>query len=327
MTAVNECQNSLGITEGYLAGAGNQCVNAKLDPNNQEMVHSAGEQACSRARMLNASDPQGAETACQQARVQSERAAWIALASAPTGSQPNLNVDVLLPDFDSRFSSHATISGRPTSEQQLSQPNDTSSAATTPPVALPPTQAAAASVAGNALSLPAVRSPDSPNPAMASDAPAAPPDVPMGSIAYLDARNGFRDMRFGDAPTPGMTLIEDGGDTKIYRRASDDLSIGSGRLSFLVYSFYKNRFCEAMLKTRGILDSQALLETFRAAYGPGYQANEFLPEYSWFGVVAGVEYDENSITHDASAVLLSNAISAEEQADKKAAAKRSGANL
>ncbi len=152
-------------------------------------------------------------------------------------------------------------------------------------------------------------------------------DVAMGSVAYLDARNGFRDMKFGEPPKSGMVLTEKQGDLKFYRRASDDLTVGSGRVAAITYIFYKNRLFTVMLQTKGIMNSQALLATFRAAYGPGDKPNEFLDAYLWSGKIVSVSYNENLVTKNATALIKNRAIARQKHSDEKAAAERSGGNL
>src|SRR5215813_13627171 len=46
--------------------------------------------------------------------------------------------------------------------------------------------------------------------------PAATANPPPGSLAYLDAKNGFRDLTFGDPPPAGMLPVEEDGDTRVY---------------------------------------------------------------------------------------------------------------
>jgi hypothetical protein len=83
----------------------------------------------------------------------------------------------------------------------------------------------------------------SPTAHVAAATPSAPPsrDPSPGSVAYLDFKNGFRDLKFGDPPTENMVIVEDAGESKYYRRTGDDLTIGGARLSSLDYGFYKNR--------------------------------------------------------------------------------------
>jgi hypothetical protein len=72
------------------------------------------------------------------------------------------------------------------------------------------------------------------------DTPQAAVDPSPGSLAYLDFRNGFRDLKFGDPPTQDMRAFEESGDTKFYRRSSDDLIIGNAKIKEISYGFYKD---------------------------------------------------------------------------------------
>ena len=57
----------------------------------------------------------------------------------------------------------------------------------------------------------------------------APPGAPCpGSLADLDVTNGFRDLTFGDEPTPDRQRTERTGDTTLYRRPRDELTWGGG---------------------------------------------------------------------------------------------------
>ena len=59
----------------------------------------------------------------------------------------------------------------------------------------------------------------------------APPGAPRpGSLAYRDVTNGFRDLTFGDEPTPDMRRTERTGDTTLYRRPWDELTWGGAGL-------------------------------------------------------------------------------------------------
>jgi hypothetical protein len=149
----------------------------------------------------------------------------------------------------------------------------------------------------------------------------------MGSVSYLDGRDGFRDVKFGDPPKEGMALIENDGQLKFYHRSSDDLTVGTGRLSGITYGFYKGRLMSVLLSTRGLVDSRALLATLQAAYGPGDQQNEYLEEYFWLGNVVRAVYSQKPISNDATADISNEAISAEKASDEKTAAERSGGNL
>ena len=155
------------------------------------------------------------------------------------------------------------------------------------------------------------------------------PPVPMGSIAYLDARNGFRDVTFGSSVSkyPGMVLVERDGDMKVYKRPKDDLTLGEGRLQSILYFFYKDQLSEVMLETVGLVNSRAALAVLSHAYGPGGQANQFLETYVWPGQRVGLLYDENPITKDAIMTFRNHELIAKEGTDKNAKAKKAASGL
>jgi hypothetical protein len=292
-------------------------MDAVQDAGNKSLVTSIGDEACARAR-LSTSDVAVAGAACETARARGEKAAWAEIERAAVdGRRANLNLDTLVP-------------GRPKAPPALAASGTTPSAPQPEVATLPqltPAQSAASSVAGNTLSVASSVHSGTADTSIGVTQSARPTDIAMGSIAYLDARNGFRDLRFGQSLASGMTLIENDRDTKFYRRASDDMKMGGGSLSEITYGFYKGHLFTVMLKALGIVDSQALLDTLRAAYGPGNKTNQFLDNYFWRGNDVMVMYEESPITHDATAVINSLPISAQKEADEKAAAARSGANL
>ena len=153
--------------------------------------------------------------------------------------------------------------------------------------------------------------------------PSATPREPSpGSLTYLDYKNGFRDLKFGEPPTANMVLKEDGGDSKYYARPGDDLLIGGTHMDQLIYGFYKNRMQAIRMKTKEISNSRALLEVLRQAYGSASQPNQFMQNYQWDGSKVIVTYDESPITRDATVWFFSEPLIAEQEADQKAKAKK-----
>ena len=76
---------------------------------------------------------------------------------------------------------------------------------------------------------PGLSSPAQPPRAEPSQPWDAPPGAPCpGSLADRDVTNGFRDLTFGDEPTPDRQRTERTGDTTLYRRPRDELTWGGG---------------------------------------------------------------------------------------------------
>jgi hypothetical protein len=144
----------------------------------------------------------------------------------------------------------------------------------------------------------------------------------------LDFKNGFRDLKFGNPPTSDMVLKEEeSGDTKYYARPRDDLSLGGAQLQRIIYGFYKDRFFWLLLETQGLVNSRAMLDVMRQAYGPGYQGNRYMQQFAWFGSRVSGIYTENAVTSDARMSLSSKSISAEKEADKKTKARKGVGNM
>jgi hypothetical protein len=164
----------------------------------------------------------------------------------------------------------------------------------------------------------------------AASRPAPAPREPApGSLTYLDFKNGFRDVTFGDPPTSDMVLKEDAGDAKYYTRARDDLSLGGAQLQSIAYGFYKGHCSWLVIETKGLINSRAILEVMRQTYGPGYQGQgtPYLQQVAWFGSRVSGTYSENSVTSDAYMVLASVPMTTEEKADEPAHARQDGGNL
>lgn len=94
------------------------------------------------------------------------------------------------------------------------------------------------------------------------------PDI--GSAEYLDAKNGFRDVTFGQAPTADMVRRSRSKVTVLaldmYARPHERLAIGRVKLDYILYGFYKERLIEVDLKVRPE-DCQLLTRFLEAAYG------------------------------------------------------------
>lgn len=125
----------------------------------------------------------------------------------------------------------------------------------------------------------------------------------------------FRDLTFGQAPTSDMVPAQPDSGLPCYTRPSDDMSTGAGTLSSLKYCFYNNQLLCVIAETKGLVNSDALLQTLRAKYGQGSQYNQFMPRYTWglFFSPLRIGYDQNSITDDATVVYTSKAVEAEMQ--------------
>lgn len=128
----------------------------------------------------------------------------------------------------------------------------------------------------------------------------------------------FRDLTFGQAPTSDMVTAAPDSGLPCYSRPSDDMSVGYGSLSSLKYCFYDNQLLVVIGETKGLNNSQALLQTLQEKYGAGEQSNEYIPRYMWgvglFLSPLVIEFDQNMITSDSTVIYESTAVQKEMQA-------------
>lgn len=156
---------------------------------------------------------------------------------------------------------------------------------------------------------------DSPS-AFASSAATANP--PPGSLAYLDAKNGFRDLTFGDPPPEGMLTTEEDGGRRVYVRPDDELTIGDAHVRRMTYTFYRERFAAVRLHTTTLADGRALLAVLQQAFGPGVKDDPKRERYTWVGQQVAVTYGEHTIGHEAEVWLRSQPLMQEQAADAQA---------
>jgi len=139
------------------------------------------------------------------------------------------------------------------------------------------------------------------------------------NLKALDEKNGFREYKFGidtsAIPNLKLTETDNTGLTRFYEKTDEKLSIGDAEIESIAYGFYKGQFYSVLIKTKGYSNSKALLEMMRELYGKGYQSNQFIETYIWFGKLVNASYDENSITRDATVYFTSKSIQEQKKKD------------
>lgn len=140
--------------------------------------------------------------------------------------------------------------------------------------------------------------------------------IPTATTDYLDARFSFRDVPFESPPNRDMRLVEDRGDAKVYVRDTESMAIGDGKLSSVIFQFWKYKLEVVTLRTNGVSNNQAMLRVFQATYGPGYRPNGSLSKRQWQGQRASALYEEDPKTDSAFASVWSNELRLEEDAER-----------
>jgi hypothetical protein len=129
-----------------------------------------------------------------------------------------------------------------------------------------------------------------------------------GSLAYMDAKYGFRGIKFGTPQSEVVNRLHlepfENGSEVVYRRKDEKLRLGNVRLADIRYRFLRNKFFGVTLIGLAT-DSPSLLEVVRAAYGrgichtssPGSGASgrERSTACSWKGSKVAAEYRETAV--------------------------------
>lgn len=147
-----------------------------------------------------------------------------------------------------------------------------------------------------------------------------------GTKPAIDAKAGFRDLRFGDPlPRSGFEEVyrnEDG--TEItYKRAIDSLRIGGAEVDAIRYIFYRGRLYGVNITAPGYKNSRALLLALQETYGLGERPNRYIEKYRWAGWNVMLVYEHDEVKERGMAFMWDRAIVNEQQAYEKAAAQNS----
>jgi hypothetical protein len=140
-----------------------------------------------------------------------------------------------------------------------------------------------------------------------------------GSLAYLDWRYGFRDLKFEQpvATCRGMVLVEDDGDLKFYTRKEERLELGGAKLKLIEYGFYRGKLANVTINAEGKSNSEALLKVLQKDYGTGIQAPHTFDKLYWFGQKVLVDYMSSAGGEKSSCGMWSKPMQALRGADAK----------
>ena len=120
----------------------------------------------------------------------------------------------------------------------------------------------------------------------------------QGSLTDLDAKNGFRNVKFGVLRSTFKDLVStdadpnEKSDWKNYERRSDSKTLGDIPLDYISYKFYKNYLIQISLQSKGHFEE--IFETITQAYGKHSEIKKFTyndfeyTEYYWKGAKATI---------------------------------------
>jgi len=143
-----------------------------------------------------------------------------------------------------------------------------------------------------------------------------------GDLADLDARDGFRDARFGasvDAFEDLILLSARGArGTTLYSRGSENLSFGGAQLDGVTYGFYAGRLYFVTLLTSGQQNGRAALAELEERFGRGKAAQGDSVEYTWRGQRVLMHYRQDAATGLGMVAFVGLAMDARVSAESRA---------
>jgi hypothetical protein len=156
------------------------------------------------------------------------------------------------------------------------------------------------------------------------------PSILVGqNLKALDDKYGFREAKF-ETPLSSFNNLKKVNEEPTglisYNSTNENLNLGNYILDEIRYVFYKEQLAAVAIVTKGESNSRGVLKILQVAYGNGYQGNEYIEEYYWYGQKVIMSYDQDSITGDAIILIfsikLSNIRKAENEKANSDAAKQ-----
>jgi len=138
--------------------------------------------------------------------------------------------------------------------------------------------------------------------------------------------DGFRGIKWGtDISTLSDMKYErtdpSYGGIKVYTRKNDVLHLGGAKLEIIKYGFWKGKFCDVFLITKGSVNWYGLKGAVFEKFGRGYQSNEYIEYYIWGGDITGMSLKYNEISKEGKLFMSSKEINRQQKAYKKQKAK------
>ncbi|GAB2467440.1 hypothetical protein GCM10011375_31500 [Hymenobacter qilianensis] len=137
----------------------------------------------------------------------------------------------------------------------------------------------------------------------------------------LDSQNGFGKATFGDDISKFRDLelvrTDPATQTQFYNYLTDNLKVGSHRLTGITYGFYKDKLYYIELRMMGEANCRGIRELLSAQYGPSKSPGQAQTSW-WLGQQVTLRYTEAPVGY-ATIVLGSNQLAGQRLAQRKAA--------
>jgi hypothetical protein len=116
------------------------------------------------------------------------------------------------------------------------------------------------------------------------------------SGSFQNEPDDFRGIKWGKESyeLQGFTKVSTQGSLDYYTKNNEEMTIGDARLEMVIYVFYENKFCGAVLNFKSPPNFKILKTMLFDRYGKGRQPNKYAEQYRWSGkkVIVTLEYDD-----------------------------------
>jgi hypothetical protein len=120
--------------------------------------------------------------------------------------------------------------------------------------------------------------------------------TPSALGAFQNEPTAFRGVVWGanTDELAGMTKVHTEGSLAYYIKDHEEITIGDARIKSVVYVFYGNKFCGAVIDFKSPGNFQIIKKTLFNLHGKGNQPRKYKDYYGWSGkyITLTLEYDD-----------------------------------
>ena len=139
--------------------------------------------------------------------------------------------------------------------------------------------------------------------------------------------DGFRGIKWGQdiSTVDGLVYVSTDpsyGGIDCYIREGDELKMGNAKLERIVYGFWKNKFSDVRISTKGYTNWSSFKAVVFEKFGEGYQDNEYIEEYVWWGEKTWMILEYNEFSKEGLLFMFSKDIGFQKEEWEKEQAKK-----
>jgi hypothetical protein len=155
----------------------------------------------------------------------------------------------------------------------------------------------------------------------------------IGTMEYVDVKYGFKNISLGENISEVQKLYkviadkENKGVTNYTLIDAKFKKVGECNLSEAWLVVFQGKVMSIFLRTSAAIESSCMLQTLQSLFGKGFQDNQYIERYSWFGKKCLIVYDENSVDNSAVITIDSKPIRDSYEAFEKKQAQTNGSDF